>query len=74
MVGVAYQTAMSGLEGAAKMTGGLVLLDSLSTAMAKNEKIRDILTQINIEMGCYNSVQLCGWPWPHSIQQYRSIY
>jgi len=29
MVGVAYQTAMSGLEGAAKMTGGLVLLDGL---------------------------------------------
>jgi len=32
MVGVAYQTAMSGLEGAAKMTGGLVLLNSLSAA------------------------------------------
>jgi len=45
MVGVAYQTAMSGLEGAAKMTSGLVLLDSLSVATAKNEEIRDILTQ-----------------------------
>jgi len=57
MVGVAYQTAMSWLEGAAKMTGGLVLLDGLSVATAKNEEIRDILTQINIETGCYNSVQ-----------------
>jgi len=57
MVGVAYQTAMSGLEGAAKMTGGLVLLDGLSVATAKNEEIKDILTQINIETGCYDSVQ-----------------
>jgi len=57
MVGVAYQTAMSGLEGMAKMTSGLVLLDSLSTAMAKNEEITDILTQINIEISCYNSFQ-----------------
>jgi len=57
MVGVAYQTAMSGLEGAAKMTGGLVLLDGLSTATAKNEEIKDILTQSNIETGCYDSVQ-----------------
>jgi hypothetical protein len=57
MVGVAYQTAMLGLEGAAKMTGGLVLLDGLSVATAKNDEIRDILTQINIESGCYNSVQ-----------------
>jgi len=57
MVGVAYQTAMSGLEGAAKMTGVLVLLDGLSVATAKNEEIKDILTQINIETGCYDSVQ-----------------
>jgi len=57
MVGVAYQTAMSGLEGAAKMTGGLVLLDGLSVATAKNKEIKDILTQINIETGCYDSVQ-----------------
>jgi len=57
MVGVTYQTAMSGLEGAAKMTGGLVLLDGLSVATAKNNEIREILTQINIESGCYNSVQ-----------------
>jgi len=57
MVGVAYQTAMPGLEGAAKMTGGLVLLDGLSVATAKNEEIKDILTQINIETGCYDSVQ-----------------
>jgi len=49
MVGVAYQTTMSGLEGVAKMTGGLVLLNGLSVAMAKNKEIRDILTQINIE-------------------------
>jgi len=48
---------MSGLEGVAKMTGSLVLLDGLSVAMAKIEEIRDILTQINIETGCYNSVQ-----------------
>jgi len=54
MVDVVYQTMMSGLEGAAKMTGGLVLL---SVAMAKNEEIRDILTQIKIETGCYDSVQ-----------------
>jgi len=66
MVGIAYQTAMSGLEGAAKMTGGLVLLNGLSTATAKNEEIRDILTQIN-------KAPSCGWQWPHSIQQYRSI-
>jgi len=57
MVGVAYQTVMSGLEGAAKMTGGLVLLNGLGAAMAKNKEIRDILTQINIETSCYNSVQ-----------------
>jgi len=57
MVGVTYQTAMSGLEGTAKMTGGLVLLDGLSVATAKNEEIKDILTQINIETGCYDSVQ-----------------
>jgi len=59
MVGVTYQTAMSGLEGTAEMTGGLVLLNGLSVAMAKakNEEIRDILTQINIETGCYNSVE-----------------
>jgi len=44
MVGVAYQTAMLGLEGAAKVTGGLVLLDGLSVATAKNNEIRDILT------------------------------
>jgi len=57
MVGVAYQTAMSGLEGTAKMTGGLVLLDGLSVATAKNEEIKDILTQNNIETSCYDSVQ-----------------
>jgi len=48
---------MSGLEGVAKMTGGLVLLDGLSAATAKNEEIRDTLTQINIETSCYDSVQ-----------------
>jgi len=76
MVGVAYHTVMSGLEGVAKMSGGLVLLNGLSTATAKNEEIRDILTQINIETGCYDSVQSlsCGWLWPHSIQWYMSIY
>jgi len=75
MVGVAYQTAMSGLEGAAKMTGGLVLLDGLSVTTAKNEEIRDILTQINIETGCYDSVQSpsCSWPLQCSTQQYKSI-
>jgi len=57
MVGVAYQTAMSGLEGMAKMMGSLVLLNGLSVATAKNEEIMDILTQINIETGCYDSVQ-----------------
>jgi len=57
MVGVAYQIVMSGLEGAAKMAGGLVLLDGLSATTAKNEEIRDILTQINIETGFYDSVQ-----------------
>jgi len=57
MVGVAYQTAMSGLEGTAKMTGGLILLDGLSVARAKNEEIKDILTQINIETFFYDSVQ-----------------
>jgi len=57
MVGVAYQTAMLGLEGVAKMTSGLVLLDGLIVATTKNDEIRDILTQINFETGCYNSVQ-----------------
>jgi len=57
LVGFAYQTVMSGLEGTAKMTNGLVLLNGLSVATAKNKKIRDILTQINIETGCYDSVQ-----------------
>jgi len=57
MVGVVYQTAMSGLEGAAKMTGSLVLIDRLSVTTAKNEEIKDTLTQINIETGCYDSVQ-----------------
>jgi len=57
MVGVAYQTAMSELEGAAKMTGGLDLLDGLSAATAKNDEIRDILTQINVETTCHHSVQ-----------------
>jgi len=57
MVGVAYQTAMSGLEGTAKMTGSLVLLNSLSVAMAKCKEITDILTQINIETGCYDSLK-----------------
>jgi len=56
MVGVAYQTSRSGLEGAAKMTNSLVLFDGLSVAMSKNEEIRDILTQINIETGHYDSV------------------
>jgi len=57
MVGVAYQPELSGLEGVAKMTGGLVLLDRFSATMAKNEEIKDILTQINIETSCYDSVQ-----------------
>jgi len=56
MVGVVCQTAMTGVECTAKMTSGLVLIDGLSVATAKNEEIRDILTQINIETGCYNSV------------------
>jgi len=58
MVGITYQTAISGLEGVAKMTGSLVLLDGLSVATAKNEEIREILTQINIETGCYDSIQI----------------
>jgi len=57
MEGVAYQNAMSGVEGAAKMTGGQVLLDGLSAAKPKNEEIRDILMQIKIETGYYNSAQ-----------------
>jgi len=75
MVGVAYQTAMSALEGAAKMTGGLVLLDGLSVATAKNEEIKDILTQINIKLAAMTVFKApsCGWSWPHSIQLYRSI-
>jgi len=43
MVDIEYQTAMSGLEDVAKMTGGLLLLDGLSVTTAKNEEIRDIL-------------------------------
>lgn len=56
-IGVAYQSAMSGLEYGAKFTNGMVMLDGLSSATAKNKEIRDILTQINIETGCYDSVQ-----------------
>jgi len=64
---------MSGLEGTAKMTNGLVLLDGLSLATAKNEEIRDILLQINIETGCYNSVLSFCWLLPRSTQQCKYI-
>jgi len=66
MVGTACQTMMSGLEGAAKMIGGLFLLDSRSVARAKNEE-----SKINIETSSYDSVRSCGWPLPHSTQQCR---
>ena len=47
---------MTGLEKASELTNGLVMLNGLSMATAKNEEIRDILTQINIETGCYDLV------------------
>jgi len=49
MVGIVCQTTISGLEGAAKMTGSLVLLYGLSVTTAKNQE--DILTQISTETG-----------------------
>jgi len=50
MVGVAYQAAMSGLEGAAKMTSGLVLLDGLSVATAKSNEIRDDVQSLKLRL------------------------
>jgi len=75
MVGVAYQAAMSGLEGTAKMTGSLVLLDSLSVAMAKNEEIRDIhKSTLRPAATTVSKAPSCGCLWPHSIQLYMSTY
>jgi len=56
MVGTGYMLAMTSLEKASELTNGVVMLNGLSMATAKNEEIRDILTQINIETGCYDSV------------------
>jgi len=73
MVGVAYQTAMSGLEGVAKMMGGL---DGLSVATAKNEEIKDFSSHkstLRLAATTVSKALSCGWLWPHSIQWYRSI-
>jgi len=50
MVGVAYQTAMSRLEGVAKMTGSLVLLDGLSVGCydsVQSPKLRLVVATLN---------------------------
>ena len=57
MIGMGYHMAMQGLESGAKLTNGLIMLDGLSLATAQNTEIRDISTQINIETGCYDSIQ-----------------
>jgi len=72
MVGVAYQTAMPGLEGGAKMTGGLVLLDGLYVARAKNEKIRDILTLRLVAMTVSKAPNY-SWSCQHSIQMQEPL-
>jgi len=42
MVGTGYMLAMTGLEKASELTNGVVMLNGLSMATAKNEEIRDI--------------------------------
>jgi len=68
MVGVAYQTAMSGLEGAAKMTSGLVLLDGLrkSGIFSYKSTLRLVATTVS-------KAPSCSWLLQCSTQLYRSI-
>jgi len=49
IVGVTYSTAMFAIENMAKFSGGILLLDGLSTNTANNKEIRDCLSEINIE-------------------------
>jgi len=49
IVGVTYSTTMFAIENMAKFSGGILLLDGLSTNMANNKEIRDCLSEINIE-------------------------
>jgi len=49
IVGVTYSATMLAIENVAKFSGGLLLLDGLSTNTANNKEIRDCLSEINIE-------------------------
>jgi len=49
IVGVTYSTAMFAIENMAKFSGGILLLDGLSTNTANNKEIRDCSSKINIE-------------------------
>jgi len=49
IVGITYLTAMFAIENMAKFSGGILLLDGLSTNTANNKEIRDCLSKINIE-------------------------
>jgi len=53
IVGITYSTAMFAIENMAKFSGGLLLLDGLSTNTVNNKEIRDCLSEINIEY--------CNW-------------
>jgi len=49
IIGVTYSTTMFAIENMAKFSGGILLLDGLSTNTANNKEIRDCLSKINIE-------------------------
>jgi len=49
IVGIIYSTTMFAIENIAKFSGGILLLDGLSTNTAINKEIRDCLSKINIE-------------------------
>jgi len=49
IVGVTYSATILAIENVAKFSGGLLLLDGLSTNTANNKEIRDCLSEINIE-------------------------
>jgi len=73
MVGVAYKTLMSGLEGAAKMNNCLVMLDS-SVATAKNKETNTSShrsrtsshrSRLRLAAMIVSRALNCGWPLPH---------
>jgi len=75
MVGVSYQTAMSGLEGEAKMMGGLVLMALvLPRPRTRKSRIYSHKSTLRLAAMIVSKAPSCGWSWPHSIQLYRSIW